>query len=287
MTSSLPETFRRYVDGILVINMDSNPARYASLMQAVAGVLPEERIERLSAVVGRELPGCGEAPWFTECTGERAKAWAGVAGCTLSHRKCIAVAKERGWKRVLVLEDDVRPAAAAETAEQLETALAQLSGPYLFHIGHNRPVPHGKRVSQVGGAALWRIDGVLGAHAYIVPEEAYDTLLAGLPTEENIWEWVSRYRAVDTYYREYVGTCGLLPVYSLFPHLFSQAGGVSDIMGTTVAEGNCAAAREPHRAGLCNLLLTPFRRLKIRLNSLRTLRRARRGGLPGKRRRRS
>lgn len=285
MASSPLEIFRRYVDGILVINMDSNPARFSTLSEAVAGVLPEERIERLSAVVGRELPGCGEAPWFSERTGERTKAWAGVAGCTLSHRKCIAVAKERGWKRVLVLEDDVRPAAVTETAEQLEAALAQLSGPYLFHIGHNRPVPHGARLSQAGGAALWRIDGVLGAHAYIVSAEAYDTLLAGLPTEENVWEWVSRYRAVDTYYREYAGICGLLPVYSLFPHFFSQAGGVSDIMGTIVAEGNCACEREPYRMSLLDRALLPFRRLKVRLNSLRTLRRARRGGLPGYRRR--
>lgn len=284
MSTSCVEVYRRLLDGILIINMDSNRERYASVTAALADVLPPERTERLSAVAGRELPGCGEPPWFTERTGERARAWAGASGCTLSHRKAIACAKERGWKRVLILEDDVRPTAFAKHAESVEAALATLTGPYMLYLGYNRPVPHGTCVMQQSGGSLWRIDGVLGAHAYIVSAEAYDILLADLPTRDTVWEWMARYRAVDTYYREYAGICGRVPVYTLYPHLFSQTSTLSDISGTVVEEGNGAGEREPYPANLAYRMMRPLRCLKVRLNSLRTLLRARRGGFPGPRR---
>lgn len=286
MSTSFTEFCRRYVDGILIINMDSSPERYAAVSAAMAGVLPEERTERLSAVVGRELPGYGKAPWFAERTGTRAKAWAGAAGCALSHRKGIALARERGWKSVLLLEDDVRAASAESAAPLLEHVMESCRGACMFYLGYNRPVPHGSCLMQQGDYALWQVDGVLATHAYIVTAEAYDTLLAVLPTEENVWEWLARYRAIDTFYREYVAAGGMLPVYAVYPPVMTQADGVSDITDQAVAGNSCACEREPYRMSWLYRACLPFRRLKVRLNSLRTLMRARRGGLPGPRQRR-
>lgn len=284
MTSSPANVFRRFVDGILIINMDSNSERYAAVTEALRGVLPEERIERLSAVVGRELPGFGERPWFTERTGERAHVWAGAAGCTLSHRKGIALAKERGWKRVLMLEDDARPALTDSAAALLQEAFETCDAASLLYLGYNRPVPHGICRRRKNEYELWQIDGVLATHAYIVSEEAYDTLLSVLPTEATIWEWMARYRAIDTFYRDYVAAGKLLPVYAVYPTMFHQAAGTSDITQKSVNGDDYACSRAPYPAGWLHRVFNPLRRLKVHLNSLWTLRRARCGGLPGQRR---
>lgn len=289
MEPRLADVLQDMVDGILVINMDTSTARYATFVQAAQGILPMERVERLSAVAGPLLPGYGEPPWFTERTGGRAKAWAGAAGCALSHRKGIETARERGWRSVLLLEDDALPMPAEGAAELLLAARA-LRGAYMLYLGYNRPVPHGTLMAERGGTALWRVDGVLATHAYIVTAEAYDTLLAQLPTRDNVWEWMARFRAIDTFYREYVAAGGLLPVYAVYPTIFQQGGGISEISGERVADDSHSCTRAPYPlntlCGALHRLGHPFRRIKVRLNSLRTLIRARRGGLPGYRRKR-
>lgn len=274
------------IDGILVINLDSNTERYAAFTAAAAGWLPKERTERLSAVVGCELPGFGEEPWFTERTGKRSHAWAGAAGCALSHRRGIELAKERGWRNVLLLEDDAIPYVPKHAAKLLHAAIDKLKGAYMLYLGYNRPVPHGKRVMRCNGTELWQVDGVLATHAYLVSADAYDTLLAHLPTEENIWEWLARHRAIDTFYRNYIAGDSLLPVYAVYPTFFVQSAGSSDITGQATIDRDYDCKRPPYpirgfRGILYNAAAT-IRRLKVHLNSAHTLRRARRGGFPGK-----
>ena len=79
LSSALAELYAQ-IDGILVINMDSSPERYEHFMSTVGVHLPAEKLERISAVAGRELPSYGKAPWFTEKTGERARFWGGTGG---------------------------------------------------------------------------------------------------------------------------------------------------------------------------------------------------------------
>lgn len=126
------------VDGVVFINMDNRVDRLESFMANVGRHIPEHLLHRLSAVPGREVPGYGEAPWFTESTGERAGYWAGVAGCTLSHRKAIQMAREAGWRRVLILEDDVEYTPREGSGDILERAMQQLQGPFMLYCGFNR-----------------------------------------------------------------------------------------------------------------------------------------------------
>lgn len=274
-----------FVDGVVLINMDSRPDRLESFMANVGCHIPAHLLHRMSAVVGREIPGYGEPPWFTARTGERAGYWAGAAGCTLSHRKAIRMAREAGWRRVLILEDDVVYTPQQGAAGLLARAVQQLGGPYMLYWGFNRPAPRGHRCLGGGGLDLWQVDGVLATHAYVLSAEAYDTVLAALPEGRDVWGWLARYRAVDTFYRNYLGDALGVEVYALYPTLFSQGGTVSDITGGT----EDAACTEPPRGrGLAGRVLhaalKPLRRLKVWLNSVRTSRRAARGGLPGYRR---
>lgn len=289
MSLTVQDILRNEIDGILVINMDSNAARYEAFKQATRDCLPECKVERVSAVVGRNVPGFAALPWFTERTGTRAKAWAGAAGCALSHRKCIETARSRGWRNVLIMEDDAVPCSPDAAAELLHTALTTLKGGYMLYLGHTRPLPHGTRQAAVGDAELWRVDGVLATHAYIVTAGAYEELLSRMPTEKTVWPWMARYKAVDVYYRDYVAASGRLPVFSVYPNIFLQAGGVSDITGKIVPDDTYSCHRTPYpRNSFCGFfyrLAYPCRYIKVRLNSLRTLLRARWHGFPGYRRR--
>ncbi len=280
------------IDGIVLINLDRNPERWERFCTGCGRHLPADRLHRLSAVEGVRLPGYGEAPWFTGATGERARFWGGTAGCALSHRRAIEMAKARGWHRILVLEDDAAMGEMSEAYSRvLSQALEQLQGGYMLYLGYNRPRPYGRRLSGEGGVSLWRIEGVLATHAYLVTSELYDTLLDCLPRENNVWEWLSRYRAVDVFYRDFLTNGQGVPTYSVEPQLFQQGDFESSISTAASPSGDFRTHGEPlsldSATGLLHRLASPLRRLKTKLNSLRTHRRASRGGLPGYRKRRS
>lgn len=274
-----------HIDGIAVINMDTRPDRFAQFMQKTGIYLPEEKIHRISAVVGRELPTYGKAPWFTERTGERSGFWGGTGGCALAHRKAIEWAKEQKLRQVLVFEDDVIIEPHADAAKLLDDALSSLTGPYMLYLGYNRPSPYGKCCMKNGGIELWKTDGVIAAHAYIVSAELYDELLAHMPTEDNVWEWLSVYRAIDVLYRDFVPYWRNVSVYVLHPIICVQDDAYSDIGQNGAAGMQLACHQAPRKDSLARKLLQPLRRFKIKCNSIRTHRRALNGGLPGHRKR--
>lgn len=279
------------VDGILVINLDSSKDRMDKFLQDNGDRLPLEKVHRLSAVLGRSLPSYGKSPWFTERTGERASYWGGAGGCALSHAKAIATAKEKGWRNVLIMEDDVVTGMHPDALAMLEYALEHLNGKYMLYLGYSRPTPYGRSVQSSGEHALWKVEGVLSTFAYLVPESMYDSLLAVMPREETIWEWMSIHRAIDTFYKDTVATMPGVSIYAIQPDLVEHFDGVSDVSGTAVTYTDMYdKTLTPHSyssmAGVLHLLSFPFRRLKVKLNAVRTHRRAMNGGLPGFRKRR-
>lgn len=279
------------VDGILVINLDTSRERMDKFLQDNAETLPLDKVHRLSAVLGRSLPSFGKEPWFTERTAERASYWGGAGGCTLSHAKAIAMAKEKGWRNVLIMEDDVLTGQHPDALAMLEYALKNAEGDYMLYLGYSRPTPYGRSVQQAGEHALWQVEGVLSTFAYLVPESMYDRLLAIMPTEETIWEWMSIHRAIDTFYKDTAASMPGVKIYAIQPDLVVHIDGVSDVSGSAITyTDKYDQTLKPHSyttpAGIMHVLSTPFRRLKVKLNSIRTHRRALRGGLPGFRKRR-
>lgn len=268
------------IDGIIVINMDSRPDRYSRFMERTGSYFPEEKIHRISAVDGRDLPTFGCEPWFSDTTGERAGVWGGTGGCALAHRQAIEHAKAQQWKTVLIFEDDAVMEPHSGMVGLISEALRRLTGPYLLYLGYNRPAPYGELCFSVDELELWKTEGVIAAHAYIVSAGLYDTLLKYMPTENNVWEWLSKYRAIDVLYRDFLPYWSGVQVYVLNPIICVQDDEFSDIRQTK-AEGIHMACRcAPQKMTLLRKLLLPFRRLKIYLNSIRTHRRARNSGLP-------
>ena len=279
------------VDGVLVINLDTSRERMDKFMADNAESLPPEKIHRLSAVLGRALPSYGKLPWFTERTAERAPYWGGAAGCALSHAKAIETARKEGWRNVLIMEDDVVTGAHPDALEMLDYALTHVQGDYMLYLGYSRPTPYGRCVQKAGEHALWQVEGVLSTFAYLVPQSMYDRLLALMTTEDNIWEWMSIHRAIDTFYKDTAASLPGVKIYAIQPDLVMHIDGVSDVCGASVTyTGRYDNSLKPHSyttlTGIMHVLGAPLRRLKFRLNSIRTHRRALRGGLPGFRKRR-
>ena len=279
------------IDGILVINLDTSRERMDKFLADNAETLPLDKVHRLSAVYGRALPSYGKEPWFTARTAERASYWGGAGGCSLSHAKAIARAKAEGWRNVLIMEDDVVTGQHPDALAMLEYALKNIKGDYMLYLGYSRPTPYGSAVQKSGDHALWQVEGVLSTFAYLVPESMYDRLLAVMPTEENIWEWMSIHRAIDTFYKDTVASMPGVKVYAIQPDLVVHIDGMSDVSGSSVTyTGRYDQTLIPHSytslSGIAHVLSAPFRRLKVKLNAIRTHRRALNGGLPGYRKRR-
>lgn len=278
------------IDGILVINLDESVERFEKFKQVNADSLPMEKVQRLSAVYGRRLPTFGQKPWFTEQTGDRANFWGGTAGCALSHRRAIEKARDEGWRNVLILEDDAVVRIDAGGVEMMSQALSELTGNYMLYLGFNKPVPYGRLLKKGDGVDLWQVEGVLATHAYLLPKSMYDVVLSLLPTEENVWDWLTRYRAIDSMYRDYLSAVPGVRVCALYPVLVDQGESLSDIGGSVSAEAEYSCKHAPYTygslTGVLHWLSLPLLRLKVHLNSIRTHRRGLRSGLPGFRKRR-
>lgn len=223
-----PQTkaFWALVDGVLVVNLDSRPERWQAVQAATSGVIPAAKLHRLPATLGTALPGFGAQRWFRGR--KRDRTWAGRAGCTLSHRMAIAHAKQRGWRTVLILEDDIELAAdLSEVLSHLAAAL-QASDWDVCYLGFTDPVPPFRTLAELPtGHSLCAVSGCSTTHAYLLRDTTYDWLLARLPEADKIWPWISRHRAIDRWY--YRNLVRRFAVCAVSPSVINQQGGFSDI----------------------------------------------------------
>lgn len=274
------------VDAVLVINLPTRADRWQHFLDKNAALLPMQKVHRVDAILGVGLPGYGEEPWFRERTQNRARVWGGLGGCILSHAKALEMIQKKGWRNALILEDDAELSSMDELGV-LPRMLQHLRSSYFLYLGYHSVRPYGSKQVESAGRELWRVEGVLTAHAYIVSAEAAQAVLTMFPNRSGIWEWMAQYRGPDTFYRDYLSSVLGVGVYVIWPVLAVQGSIASDI---ATAEGGSGThptfvsnRPTPYLSlrGICHLILWPYRRLKVRLNAMRTLLRARSHGLPG------
>jgi glycosyl transferase, family 25 len=226
------------IEGCFFINLPQRTDRLAQL-QASCFVLRSMGIEpeRLEAICGKSLAGYAESLWFGKrLTEKRKNAWAGKAGCTLSHRKAIAEAKKRGWKNVLILEDDcvIEPGSIKQWEaffEIVETLPVGWVAVYLY--GHH-PVLPVRLIQAQDGTACYELCGASSTTAYLLNGQHFDALLARLPKEETVWPWTARYKTIDRWYSRTL--CLLGQVYAFSPFCISHRETISDIATSGVTE---------------------------------------------------
>jgi GR25 family glycosyltransferase involved in LPS biosynthesis len=192
------------IAGCFVINLPHRTDRWKLFQEQLPllqtlGITPE----RMDAVYGRKLPGFGEKPWFTKRLSEkRANAWGGKAGCTLSHRNAIALAKERGWKNVLIVEDDVSfDATIAGQWANLVDTMAKLPDDWIaiYLYGHH-PIPPVRVVYTYPETTCYELCGAYSTTAYILNSKYFDDLLHLMPRDKDVWAWTARHKTVDRWF---------------------------------------------------------------------------------------
>ena len=132
-----------FVDKVVYINLDHREDR-RQIMQKLfdEGKIPPEKIERFSAIRHK----------------------VGIIGCAQGHIAILKMAKANNWKRVLILEDDLKWINFEENYKKLEDLVSNpfdvcmLGG---FYIDTNPP----------------KIIASFCTNAYIVSSHYYDTLL--------------------------------------------------------------------------------------------------------------
>lgn len=193
-------TLWEQIDAVLVINLDGSTERWEKLMNHLEGVVPIEKIHRIAAVRGTELPGYLSHPWFTARTGDRARTCAGAAGCVLSHARALQYALEHeDWQVILVLEDDARL-----DVERLERMTPQfqdfMHDPRweLLYVGyHGEPLYAGKLGKQRDFFNIYRCSGVLGTFSMLLHRRVWRKILQKLPDHRHVWTWIAQYKAID------------------------------------------------------------------------------------------
>ncbi len=174
---------------VLVINLDERKDRWKDIQSAFSKW--NVPLERVSAV--RMKPG-----------------W---KGCSLSHRKCIQLAKERRYPWVLILEDDCVPSTTKQRVEELLPSLWSRRHEWdIFNGGPSQLFDTQVITEQV---PLYQVKGY-ATHFILIHEGSYDRLLKEV--HENM--------KIDVFYKDH------MRCWASFPHCATQAVSKSDIENT-------------------------------------------------------
>lgn len=149
----------KYIDHIFYINLDRRADRREEIeTQLKAFGLP---YERFSAI---ETPGQG------------------IVGCGLSHTAVLRLAKERGYKNILILEDDFEFLVSKDEFESHLTQLFEHQPPIHFDVCMLSYNLHLFETHSSGSNLVGRVKYAQTASGYIVNAHYYDAII-------QLYEW--------------------------------------------------------------------------------------------------
>lgn len=245
------ESFWSGIDAVCIINLDHRHDRWAALVEELRRFVPEEKLCRVSAVYGVELPGYKAHRLFKGCTEEECRFWAGRAGCVLSHARCLQLARDKGWQRVMVLEDD------ALFLDDLCRSVGRMLARFMQREDWDMIFPgmepyddkavlldeaHAENGQLVQAC---RILGPLTTHCYIVSGRAIERLAAALPQQKKVWHWVAMNLSYDSWIANDFGKLPQVFIVGLYPIICTQRESYSDIETETRSIGQGALGEEP------------------------------------------
>lgn len=157
----------------------------------------------------------------------------GILGCVLANRNVIEVAKTRGYKNVLVFEDD------AQLCENFDAELKKAIGelPEDWAILRLHPTTNGQPVITDYSENLHRVTGCNGTYGWCINAPYYNRIIETLTRElgeRTTDEWGTFDKTFDLILRENMNA---LPFYQTKKQLVYHADGFSDRMGQVVNFG--------------------------------------------------
>lgn len=188
-----------FFDKIYVINLDHRTDRWYKVVENFKSIGLYD-YERFSAI----------------------KSDCGWKGCRDSHLSIIKDAKEKGYKNILIFEDDF--VLSVEFNDILNKVITQLPDDWdMLYLGGNTNKCKNKiKVSD----NLFNVDSVLTTHCYAINSSIYDKVLNEaiiIPPQKGFL----RGQSIDVYYSEFV--CKTNNVYITNPMICTQSTGYSDI----------------------------------------------------------
>lgn len=211
---SKPTPLFSYFDWIPVINLDRRPDRWASFYHEYkkAG-WPFKAPERWSAIDGAQLP---PPVWW--------KAGAAAWGCAQSHIRILETAMQRGYERILVMEDDaiMMPKFGDKVRELLHVLPNDwdqfyLGGQHLFTKEHP---------PQDLGNGLYRCYNVNRLHGYALNRKFFKPLYQWLT---DYTEWSATPKGHIDHHLGRLHESQKHNIYAAGGWLIGQRGGKSDI----------------------------------------------------------
>ncbi len=207
--------------GIYCINLDRRPDRWQRCEKHFRKFGLQNSVQRFSATDLR-AEGYGH---LERRQGKNLKySVLSCCGCTLSHRRIVQQAKERGLESVLVFEDDAK--ILADNISHVSKTLQDLQQqPWeMFYFG----ATFNKALSRVTPHLLRAPEGAHATHAIAYHQRAYDKFLDLFSSdpEELIQDNRFKTNAIDVSLQ----SCGLFQeVYAADPIMIVQDPGGSDI----------------------------------------------------------
>lgn len=210
-------TIDQYFDRIFVINLDHRKDKW-QLVTKNLNNMHITNYERFSAIKPDYNDISPEyKAWFSSknhSDGSDETYSIGAMGCKMSHLSVINIAKNRGYDKVLILEDDVE---FRQDAQKLfDMAVAQLEGlpPWdmLYFTGN-----HGRRYDKVSNNII-RIHGSHSTVGYAVHSHIFKTIVENGP---------KYYKHIDVFYKDKIHP--FYNCYCIQPHILWNMDGYSDI----------------------------------------------------------
>lgn len=250
------ESFWSGIDAVCIINLAHRQDRWTALAGELREFVPEGKLHRVEAVHGVELSGYKIHRLFKGCTEEECRFWAGRAGCVLSHARCLQLAREKGWERVMILEDD------ALFLDDLCGSIGNMLARLLQKEDWDMVFP-GMEPYDGWGVLLdeacaengqtvqtCRILGPLNAHCYIMSAPAVQRALTFLPAPGDVWRWVAMNLSYDSWIANDFGTRRSVRIIGLYPIVCVQRESWSDIETMVRDSGRGALGSEPFPVSL-------------------------------------
>lgn len=199
-----------YFDKVFCINLDRREDRMLMAEKELKKFNIE--FERFSAVDGNTL--------VKEDYTTNPNIPVGHIGCTLSHARLISICKERGYKKVLILEDDVI------FSDNFEINFADYVKEIpknwdMFYLGGNHNFHMGQKLRMVS-KHIGKCHSTFSTHAYAISENMFDEAIEVLSKGE---------KQVDVYYSEIQKR---RHIYTIYPGIANQRADYSDILNENV-----------------------------------------------------
>ena len=205
-----------YFDKIFCINLDNRKDRWEKCLNKFSLLGIKDKVERFSAINLSHLTDIDPKT-------------RGRAGCALSHAKILREAAELRLGNYLVLEDDFDLCYSPdECLKSLQLAQQELPEEWnILYLGGNLTNEYGIFPLEKFSGNLFKLNSCHTTHSFAVNSNFYETLNKELPTEENVFHWLSEKKAIDVYFSKNI----LHTSQSFIPQkmLFIQHADFSDI----------------------------------------------------------